>query len=68
MFTNAGPMTEVLNDQAREQQRIFNQMVTECSGVYDMFAILEILTMLAPQGVTFEQVMRALMSLQPKAA
>jgi len=67
-FFNDGPMTQVLNDQAREHARLFRQMVQECSVAYDMFDIVEILTFLALQGVTFDQVYHALMSLQPKAA
>ncbi len=51
-----------------EQSRQFAMMVTECSAVYDIYAILEALTYLAPQGVTFDQVYKALMALQPKAA
>lgn len=62
-FTNDGPMTSVLSD----QHRLFNQMLNEVSGVYDVFALLEILAFLAPQGVTFDQVFFALTALQPKA-
>ncbi len=51
-----------------EQSQQFVMMINECSAVYDIYAILEILTFLAPQGVSFDQVYQALMALQPKSA
>lgn len=69
-FTNSGPMTEVFAEQDRQFRLMVAElfMVAELSNVYDVYGILEILAMLAPQGVPFDQVQASLIALQPKAA